>query len=271
MAGHGYQIAMFAFGHFEDFLRRVAQRQHGLNRKPVAAKFNSDFFQIFAVVFHFLGFSQLELVEIPRHPAVGNVQQQQFRPGQPDQRCDVVQNDLVSRAVFQRNENVLIHVRYCGTGRPRCPYNAFRTAAGMKVSKSSFTFRMMMRAVVVQPRILSQVRFANSPILFFSPVKRINGQTAKPNCMLKTTWLATSSSVVLFSPKNPITQTAGTIAMSRVISRRSQGRSRTFTKPSMTTCPASVPVNVEFCPEASSATANKMLAPPTPSNGLNNL
>ena len=80
-----------------------------------------------------------------------------------------------------------------------------------------------MRAAQVQPRILIQGGFANSPILARSPVKRIRGQTANPSCMLSVTWLATSSSVLLFSPKKPITQTAGTMAMARVISRRSQG------------------------------------------------
>ena len=56
----------------------------------------------------------------------------------------------------------------------------FNAAAGMKVSKSNFTFRMMMTATVVQPRILSHNPFANGPILAFSPVNRINGQTAIP-------------------------------------------------------------------------------------------
>ena len=38
-------------------------------------------------------------------------------------------------------------------------------------------------------------------------------------------------------------------------------------KPSITICPASVAVIVEFCPEASSAIANRVLAAPTPSIG----
>ena len=109
VSGHGNQIAMFAFGGFEYFRRWVAQRQHGFNGKSVAAKLAGHLFQIRAVVFHFLGLGQLELVEIARNPAVGDVQQQQFCPGQPDQRPDVVENDPVRRAVFKRNENVLIH------------------------------------------------------------------------------------------------------------------------------------------------------------------
>jgi hypothetical protein len=42
-----------------------------------------------------------------------------------------------------------------------------------------------------------------------------------------------------------------------------------FRNPSITICPASVPVSVEFCPDASSANANTALAPVTPSNGVN--
>ena len=44
--------------------------------------------------------------------------------------------------------------------------------------------------------------------------------------------------------------TAGMMAIDRVISRRSHGFRRRFRNPSMTICPASVPVSVEFCPEA---------------------
>ena len=36
----------------------------------------------------------------------------------------------------------------------------------------------------------------------------------------------------------------------------------------MTICPASVPVSVEFWPDASSASANTVLAAPTPSSGV---
>ena len=40
----------------------------------------------------------------------------------------------------------------------------------------------------------------NSPIFAFSPVNRIRGQQAKPSCMLRHTWLATSNSVDFCSP-----------------------------------------------------------------------
>ncbi len=50
------------------------------------------------------------------------------------------------------------------------------------------------------------------------------------------------------------------IAIDRVTRRRIHGFSRICRNPSITICPASVPVSVEFCPEASSANANSVLA-----------
>ena len=61
--------------------------------------------------------------------------------------------------------------------------------------------------------------------------------------------------------------TAGMMAISRVISRRSHGRRRRLMNPSITIWPASVPVSVAFWPEQSSATANSVLAIVVPSSG----
>ncbi len=60
---------------------------------------------------------------------------------------------------------------------------------------------------------------------------------------------------------------AGMMAMSRVIRRRSHGRSRRLMNPSMTIWPASVPVSVAFGSEKSSARANTVLATVVPSSG----
>src|SRR4030095_8215904 len=81
-------------------------------------------------------------------------------------------------------------VIYSGIGRPRVRQTAFTTASGMKVSKSNFTLSVIIMRAVVQPRIFSHGLLVNSPSFFFSLVKRISGQTAKPSCMLRTTCLA---------------------------------------------------------------------------------
>ena len=57
------------------------------------------------------------------------------------------------------------------------------------------------------------------------------------------------------------------MASERVIRRRSHGLMRMLRKPSITICPARVPVSVEDCPEQSSATANMMPARLVPSSG----
>ncbi len=57
------------------------------------------------------------------------------------------------------------------------------------------------------------------------------------------------------------------MASVRVMSRRNHGLIRQCMKPSITTCPASVPVMVLLCPLASSATTNNVLAAAVPSKG----
>ena len=69
------------------------------------------------------------------------------------------------------------------------------------------------------------------------------------------------------APRTVMIRIAGTIASDREIIRRTQGRMRQCMNPSMTTCPASVPVMVLLWPLASSATAKSVAATPVPSSG----
>ncbi len=61
---------------------------------------------------------------------------------------------------------------------------------------------------------------------------------------------------------------AGVIAAPRVINRRTQGWIFQCMNPSITTCPARVPVMVLLCPLASNARAKSKLAPAAPSSGV---
>ncbi len=90
---------------------------------------------------------------------------------------------------------------------------------------------------------------------------------ANGNCRLSTTWLNTSRALAPVLPNQAVATTAGTMAMQRVSRARSAGDRRICKKPSITICPASVPVTEELSPEASSATPNTALAMPTPSSG----
>jgi len=60
------------------------------------------------------------------------------------------------------------------------------------------------------------------------------------------------------------------MAINLVISRRTQGFSLISKKPSITICPANVPVSVEFCPDASNAIAKMVLANVVPNKGVSN-
>jgi hypothetical protein len=104
----------------------------------------------------------------------------------------------------------------------------------------------MMTDAVIQPSTRTQRGLANSPIRARWLVNCNRGTTAKGNCKLRTTWLATSKFVIWLAPKKRIVKSAGTIATSRVTRRRIQGRMRKFRKPSITTWPAKVPVRVEL-------------------------
>jgi len=130
---------------------------------------------------------------------------------------------------------------------------------------------MLQRSPTVQAAARNGQALANSPISRRSPVNATSGTTANGSCRLSTTWLSTKRLVVDPSPAMPITNAAGTIANKRVTMRRSQTGRRKSRNPSMTIWPASVPVMVEFCPEASSASANTTLAAPAPSIGDNRL
>ena len=89
--------------------------------------------------------------------------------------------------------------------------------------------------------------------------------------MERSTWLKTSNSPEAPSPATAITSTAGMMARARVTRRRSHGRSRMFTNPSITIWPASVPVIVELWPAQMRATAKTNGATPLPTRGARSL
>ena len=125
----------------------------------------------------------------------------------------------------------------------------------------------MIAAAMDQASAASQRGEASAPILARLEVSWTSGTTANGSCIDSTTWLRTSSRAVPDSPATAATIAAGTTASERVTRRRSHGATCQSRKPSITTCPASVAVTVEFWPEASSATANSVEAAPAPSAG----
>jgi hypothetical protein len=124
-----------------------------------------------------------------------------------------------------------------------------------------------MTDATTQPLICAQWPMAYCPIHRRSETTWSRGMTAKESWSDRTTCDSTSRSPVARSPKNTMVITAGTMASARVRSRRMMGRRRMRTNPSITTCPASVPVMVEDWPAAISATAKATGAIFAPSSG----
>jgi hypothetical protein len=111
MGGHGNQVNILFAGQLNNLVGRFAKGENGVADKAIIDQFALSFFQIHAVLFHFFAFGQFQLIKISRHPAVGNMDQQNFRSRHPRKRLDVAEDGLVGSAVFKWDENALIHVK----------------------------------------------------------------------------------------------------------------------------------------------------------------
>ena len=87
--GHGDEVDPFSLRHANQLGRRIAHRQLAADRKPLASQRRLERREIRAVGAHLLRLAQLQIVEVPRGKAVGDVHQQQLRAGQPRQLADV--------------------------------------------------------------------------------------------------------------------------------------------------------------------------------------
>src|SRR6266481_1204813 len=146
--------------------------------------------QVLAVGLHFLGFGQLEAVEIAGDPTIGDVDEQEFGAQALGQFRDVRQEALVGLAVFEGNEDFSVHG------------NVFPSYLNHSstLSTRNFRFSKTMMPAVSQARALTQAGFANSPILRRSLVNKIRGMTAKESWRLRMTWLRIRRLAVPLSP-----------------------------------------------------------------------
>ena len=111
VGSHGNQVNILFAGQFNNLVGRFAKSEDGLAGKAIIDQVALSFFKVGAIHFHFFAFRQFQLIKISRHPAVGNMDQQKFRPGQSRKRLDVAEDGVVGSAVFKWDENVLIHVK----------------------------------------------------------------------------------------------------------------------------------------------------------------
>ncbi len=102
----------------------------------------------------------------------------------------------------------------------------------------------VIRMAVPQPVINKNHPLRHFPMRFLELVKCSSGNIANGNSKHRTTWLRLTRSVTLPFPRTLMIRIAGKIASVRVMSRRTHGRIRQCMNPSITTCPAIVPVIV---------------------------
>src|SRR5512134_3057117 len=252
MRGHGDQVAFLALGGRRDLVRGFTRREYGFDVQSVPPEAGRDLLEVAPVVAHLLRLAQLQRFDVPRHPSVRHVDQDQPGLARPRQRAHVREDRLVGVGMLERNEDALVH----------------QASHSLKVWTRSQTLSDAITTATTYASHRSQEGLLNSPIFLRSDVNWTRGTTAKDSCSDRITWLRIRSFAVPLAPKKIAVSAAGTMATARVISRRSQGRSRILRNPSITIWPASVPVSVEFCPEARSARAKTALAPPTPSSGV---
>ncbi len=89
--------------------RRIAHRQLAADREALASQRRLERRQVLAVGAHLFRFAQLEIVEVARRQAVGDVHQQQLGPGQPRQLADVQQDRAVGVGVLDGDQNAFVH------------------------------------------------------------------------------------------------------------------------------------------------------------------
>src|SRR5688572_3768979 len=203
--GHGEQVGLALLDETNQLVGRITHRQ--LGRHLQARQAGSALLEVGAVGLDLLGLAQLQIVEVPRGESVGHVHQQDLGVGERGKLPHVIQDGAVGRGVFDGDEDTAVH-----------------GAQPAKIWYSIQTFSAAMITATTQARTRIHTGATNAPILRLLPVKLTSGNTANGSCRLRITWLRMSSDPAPRSPYRITTITAGTMATSRVISRRKIGR-----------------------------------------------
>src|SRR6266480_507680 len=81
MRRHRDKVDIFFTREFNDLVRGFTERENRVAGETFSGQLAAAFFQVGTVLFHLLAFSELKLIEMSRHPAVGNVDEEQPRAG----------------------------------------------------------------------------------------------------------------------------------------------------------------------------------------------
>src|SRR4029077_21242599 len=105
-----------------------------------------------------LGFPQVQLLQIARHPSVGDVDEHQGGPALVGELLCVIEDGDVGPRVLEGNQDLLEH-----------------QFPPLRMSTRSQAFSAKIRNPAPYARTLTHGGFTNSPILARSDVKRISG------------------------------------------------------------------------------------------------
>ena len=95
---HRDEIALLALGASRDLLGGISAGENRFRLVTVLLELVGERLDVLAVAFHFLRLAEVELVDVPRGPAVGNVDQHDRRiVARASQLPDVAQDHFVVR------------------------------------------------------------------------------------------------------------------------------------------------------------------------------
>src|ERR1700730_2122956 len=109
VSGHGNQVHVVDARKFDDFVRWLTHRQHTTHHKTFAPRLRATALKISAIYFDFLALGKIELLEIPRDPAIGNVHEQETGSGHSCQWLNMIEDRLICRAVLHGDKDGVIH------------------------------------------------------------------------------------------------------------------------------------------------------------------
>ena len=107
--GHCNQIALLLRRRFQNAFRRITQREISVDVQSASPQIRGRVFQISAVMFHFVGLNQIQLVVVSRDESVRDMYEQQIRAVQFRELGDVRQKLFVRATVFESDQDFFIH------------------------------------------------------------------------------------------------------------------------------------------------------------------
>ena len=107
--GHRKQIDGSTVRDLDELRGWIAHRQLCFHRTASRRQLGFHLFEIGAILFHLLRFPQLQLIEIARGPAVGDVDEKKRGARHLGELRDVIDDRPVRARVLDRHQNPAVH------------------------------------------------------------------------------------------------------------------------------------------------------------------